>query len=131
MELVTAARMLSAIGHPMRLKTYRLLMQAGPVGLPAGQLAQTLNMAPSSLNFHLKEMISAELIHSHCEGRFVIYAATYPAMTELIQFLTDNCCGGNPCLPIALEPCAVEQQDAPSVKTTGVCSTKSSSRGAP
>lgn len=109
MELANAARMLSAIGHPMRLQAYRLLMQAGPAGLPAGQLAQALEMAPSSLNFHLKEMISAELVASRQEGRFVIYATAFPAMTELMQFLTDNCCGGNPCLPIRSDPCAQEQ----------------------
>jgi len=109
MELANAAHMLSAIGHPMRLEAYRLLMQAGPSGLPAGQLAQALEMAPSSLNFHLKEMISAGLISSRQEGRFVIYATAFSAMTELMRFLTENCCGGNPCLPIRSDPCSLEQ----------------------
>lgn len=120
MELANAARMLSAIGHPMRLQAYRLLMQAGPAGLPAGQLAQALEMPPSSLNFHLKEMISAGLIGSRQEGRFVIYATAFPAMTELIQFLTINCCGGNPCLPVPSDPCA-QTQFAPSTTTPSTC----------
>lgn len=123
MELANAARMLSAIGHPMRLQAYRLLMQAGPAGLPAGQLAQALEMAPSSLNFHLKEMISAGLIASRQEGRFVIYATAFPAMTELMQFLTDNCCGGNPCLPIPSDPCAQEQPKTASPTSTATPAT--------
>jgi DNA-binding transcriptional ArsR family regulator len=116
MELANAARMLSAIGHPVRLKAHRLLIQAGPSGLPAGQLAQSLDMPPSSLNFHLKELINAGLIQSRQEGRFVIYATTYPAMTELVQFLTDNCCGGNPCLPIRLDPCTTQQKKSGKAK---------------
>ena len=118
MELANAARMLSAICHPVRLQAYRLLMQAGPAGLPAGQLAQSLEMAPSSLNFHLKEMISAGLTTSRQEGRFVIYATVFPAMTELMQFLTDNCCGGNPCLPIRSAPCAKEPPKTASCNST-------------
>lgn len=111
MELDTASRMLLAIGHPIRLQTYRLLMQAGPSGLRAGQLAQSLTVPPSSLSFHLKEMTNAGLIESHQEGRFVIYATAYPAMAELMQFLTDNCCGGNPCLPVSTEICSVTKLD--------------------
>lgn len=106
MELDTASRMLLAIGHPIRLQTYRLLMQAGPTGLPAGNLARSLDMPPSSLSFHLKEMTQAGLIESRQEGRFVIYATAYPAMAGLMQFLTDNCCGGNPCLPVTSEICS-------------------------
>lgn len=106
MELNTASRMLLAIGHPVRLQTYRLLMQAGPTGLPAGELARSLDMPPSSLSFHLKEMTQAGLIESRQEGRFVIYATVYPAMAGLMQFLTDNCCGGNPCLPVTSEICS-------------------------
>jgi DNA-binding transcriptional ArsR family regulator len=121
MELTHAARMLSAIGHPLRLQAYRLLMQAGPAGLPAGQLAQALEMAPSSLNFHLKEMIGAELIASRQEGRFVIYATAFPAMTELMEFLTENCCGGNPCLPIRSVTCAQEQPKTASFTTPSTC----------
>jgi hypothetical protein len=65
-------------------------------------------------------MISAELIASRQEGRFVIYATAFPAMTELMQFLTDNCCGGNPCLPIPSDPCA-QKQLAPSTTTPSTC----------
>lgn len=105
MNLDQAARMLSAIGHPVRLALYRRLVQAGPNGLPAGQLAQALAMAPSSLSFHLKEMHNAGLLSSRQTGRFVIYAAVYPAMAELLTFLTEACCGGNPCLPVSPRRC--------------------------
>lgn len=108
MELSDASRMLLAIGHPIRLQTYRLLIPAGPSGLSAGRLAQDLDMPPSSLNFHLKELSRVGLITSRQQGRFVIYAAVYPAMANLMQFLTDNCCGGNPCLPITTDICHAE-----------------------
>lgn len=104
-DLNQAARMLSAIGHPARLALFRRLVQAGPAGLPAGQLAQALAMAPSSLSFHLKEMHNAGLLSSRQQGRFVIYAVVYPAMSALLAFLTDECCGGNPCLPVSPRRC--------------------------
>ena len=106
MELSDASRMLLAIGHPIRLQTYRLLIPAGPAGVSAGQLAQDLDMPPSSLNFHLKELSRVGLITSRQQGRYVIYAAVYPAMADLMQYLTDNCCGDNPCLPITTDFCS-------------------------
>lgn len=99
--LEDAALMLAAIGHPIRLQVYRELMQAGPAGLPAGEIARMLEMAPSSLNFHLRALQQSHLISSRTEGRFVIYTALFDSMSALLGFLTENCCGGNPCMPTA------------------------------
>ena len=100
MILEDAALMLAAIGHPTRLQVFRHLVQAGPQGVPAGELARELDTPPSSLNFHLRALTQHGLIDSRQEGRFVIYAARFEAMSALLEFLTDNCCGGNPCLPV-------------------------------
>ena len=101
MDVDIAARMLAAIGHPLRLKIYRALIEAGPNGRAAGELAQFLDVAPSSLSFHLKEMVHAGLIHARSQGRYVIYAVVFEAMGELMLFLARDCCQGNPCLPIS------------------------------
>lgn len=100
-KLDDAAAMLAAIGHPIRLQVFRQLVQAGPNGLPAGEIARALQMPPSSLNFHLRVLQQSGLIDSRTEGRFVIYTALFNAMSALLGFLTDNCCGGNPCIPNA------------------------------
>lgn len=96
-----AAAMLSAIGHPVRLQVFRELMQAGPNGLSAGEIARLIDMPPSSLNFHLRALQQNTLISSRTEGRFVIYTALFDSMSALLAFLTENCCGGNPCMPTA------------------------------
>ena len=97
-ELEQAAQMLAAIGHPIRLQIFRQLMQAGPQGLAAGEIARALGIAPSTLNFHLRALQSNHLIDSRTQGRFVIYAAAFESMAGLITFLTEDCCGGNPCM---------------------------------
>jgi len=108
MEMKTAARALTAIGNESRLLVYRMLIEAGPAGLPAGKLAELTRMPPSSLSFHLKELVHADLLESRQEGRFVIYAAKYQTMTDLIGFLTENCCNGNPCMPVAEQCCDIQ-----------------------
>lgn len=113
MDIKDAVKALAAIAHESRLTVYRLLVQAGPAGLPAGQLAEQTGIPPSSLSFHLKELVYADLLTSRQEGRFVIYAARFESMAELLSYLTDNCCGGEPCdatpllanpLPVRLAP---------------------------
>lgn len=99
MEMKSVVRALAAIAHESRLETYRCLVQAGPAGLSAGRLSELLGIAPSSLSFHLKELVNAGLLSSRHEGRFVFYAAEYEAMNSLLAYLTENCCGGNPCPP--------------------------------
>ena len=74
-------------------------MQAGPPGIPAGQIAALLDVAPSSLSFHLKELAHAQLVTSRQEGRFVIYSANFATMNGLLAYLAENCCGGNACSP--------------------------------
>lgn len=96
---------LVAIGHESRLAVYRLLIQKGPAGLSAGELAKLTGIPPSSLSFHLKELVHADLLVSRQEGRFVFYAVKYEAMTQLLAYLTENCCDGNPCTPITSMPC--------------------------
>lgn len=90
-------RALGALAHESRLAIFRALVVAGPDGMPAGEIAQQLGLAPSGLSFHLKDLSHAELVKSRQDGRFVIYSANFAAMTELIAFLTENCCAGAPC----------------------------------
>lgn len=100
MENKDAVIALAALAQESRLAAYRLLVQAGPGGLAASRIAEALGMAPSSLSFHLKELTRANLVVPRQEGRFVIYAAQFETMNALLGFLTQNCCGGNPCSPI-------------------------------
>jgi len=90
---------LAAIAQESRLAIFRLLVQIGPDGMAATRIAEQLDIAPSSLSFHLKELTHARLITSRSEGRFVIYAADVMVMNGLIGYLTENCCGGVPCGP--------------------------------
>ncbi|TAM06764.1 MAG: transcriptional regulator [Paraburkholderia sp.] len=92
-----AVRALGALAHDSRLAIFRLLVVAGQDGMAAGEIAQQLGLAPSSLSFHLKDLSHAELVTPRQDGRFVIYTANFDAMTELIGFLTENCCAGATC----------------------------------
>lgn len=109
METKSIVRALAAIAHESRLEAYRYLVQAGPGGLPAGQLSELVGIAPSSLSFHLKELVNAGLLASRQEGRFVFYSAQYETMNSLLAYLTENCCGGNPCSPVNLEACEIQK----------------------
>lgn len=90
---------LAAIAQESRLAIFRLLVQLGPDGMAASKIAEQLAIAPSSLSFHLKELVHAKLITARSEGRFIIYSANVAAMNGLIGYLTENCCGGIPCGP--------------------------------
>jgi DNA-binding transcriptional ArsR family regulator len=105
MENKAAVQALAALAQESRLAVYRLLVQAGPEGLAASRIAEALAIPPSSLSFHLKELSHARLIVPRQQGRFVIYAAHFDTMNALMGFLTENCCGGNPCSPIANPAC--------------------------
>lgn len=111
MKTKNAVTALAALAQESRLAVFRLLVQAGPHGLAAGLIARRLGIAPSSLSFHLKELSHAGLITSHHEGRSVIYAANFTAMSRLLGYLSDNCCGGNPCLPVSVKPCAAPTKE--------------------
>lgn len=97
MKTTTAVHALSALAHEQRLRVFRLLVKAGPAGLPAGRIGARLRSAPSSLSFHLKELNNAGLVTSRQDGRFVIYAANFTAMDALVSFLSKNCCEDSAC----------------------------------
>lgn len=100
MDSRSAVSALAALANESRLAIFRLLVQVGPEGLAASRISEQLNIPPSSLSFHLKELSHAGLAISRQEGRFVIYAAHFDTMNALMAFMSDNCCGGNPCLPV-------------------------------
>ena len=111
MQTSTAVAALSALAQDTRLAVYRLLVQQGPTGLAAGEIAGRLDIAPATLSFHLKELAHAGLVTSRQEGRFVFYAANFEAMNSLVAFLTENCCAadcGPACAPVvACKPVTV------------------------
>ncbi len=108
MKTKDAVVALAALAQATRLAVYRLLVQQGPSGLAAGEIASRLDIAPATLSFHLKELSHAGLVTSRQDGRFVYYAAQFEAMNELVAFLTENCCAadcGPPCAaPVACRP---------------------------
>lgn len=108
METNVVITALSALAQESRLAIFRHLVQVGPQGCAASKIGEALDIAPSSLSFHMKELSHAGLVTSRQEGRFVIYAANYTAMNEVLGFLTENCCGGNVCSPVSAccEPAA-------------------------
>ncbi|MDB5774394.1 MAG: transcriptional regulator [Herbaspirillum sp.] len=88
---------LSALAQESRLAVFRLLVQVGPEGMAASKIGERLSIPPSSMSFHLKELLHAQLVTSKSEGRFVIYSASFNTMNALLGFLTENCCGGDVC----------------------------------
>lgn len=100
METKTAVIALAALAQESRLAVFRSLVESGPDGLPAGKISELTGIAPSSLSFHLKELSHAAMVNSRQDGRYVIYTANFSTMTELLGFLTENCCGGASCLPV-------------------------------
>jgi len=101
MEQSRAVAALAALAQDNRLAVYRLLVQAGPEGMPAGSIADTLELAPNTLTFHFDRLRQAGLVTARRQGRSMIYVAHYEVMNEIIAYLTENCCGGAPeqCLP--------------------------------
>ena len=97
MKTQTAVTSLSALAQESRLTVFRLLIQAGAEGLPAGKISEATGIAPSALSFHLKELNHAGWVSSESAGRFVIYRANTELMNELIAYLTENCCAGVSC----------------------------------
>ncbi|WP_456304318.1 ArsR/SmtB family transcription factor [Acidiphilium multivorum] len=83
----------AALAHEHRLAAYRLLVEAGPAGMAAGDIAERIGLVPSSLTFHIQALLRAELISQRRVSRHVIYAADFTAMNSLIGFLVQNCCG--------------------------------------
>ena len=105
MEKMDALAALAALAQGSRLDIYRLLVQAGVDGLPAGQIGEQLGLPSATLAFHLKELKNAGLATFTRKGRSLIYAAVYPTMNALLAYLTESCCGRSTtssCLPVCL-----------------------------
>jgi DNA-binding transcriptional ArsR family regulator len=106
MDQQRAIAALGALAQETRLALYRLLVVAGPAGLPAGIVAERLGVAPSSLSFHLQQLLHAGLITQRRLGRQLIYSAEYAAMNGLLAYLTENCCGRDAVGAPACDPAA-------------------------
>src|ERR1700675_591139 len=105
MDQVSAIAALGALAQETRLALFRLLVTCGPQGLAAGAICERLGGAPSSLSFHLQELVHAGLITQRRLSRNLIYSAEYGRMNELLLYLTENCCGrGDACTLPACNP---------------------------
>ena len=104
METANAVAALAALAQENRLEIFRLLVQAGPQGMAAGQVAERLGLAPNTLTFHFDRLRFAGLVTVRRDGRSMIYAARFAALNDLVSFLTENCCQGAPekCAPAAI-----------------------------
>jgi DNA-binding transcriptional ArsR family regulator len=106
---------LGALAHEHRLAIFRLLVERGPAGLPAGRIAERVGLVPSSLTFHLQNLQRGGLIAQRREGRQLIYSADFDAMTALVGYLTDNCCAES-----AVECCPPVRQPKPAKRAVKV-----------
>ena len=98
---------LGAMAQETRLDIFRLLVQKGPEGLPAGEIGERLGLPSPTLSFHLNQLRFAGLVTSRRASRSIIYSANFKAMSDLLAYLTENCCGGKPelCVPAATSGC--------------------------
>lgn len=92
MKMSDALDVLGALAQPSRLAVFRYLIRTGPDGAPAGQIATDLEVHVATLSFHLNALKQAELVHARRESRQIIYSVNFARMTDLIGFLTENCC---------------------------------------
>ena len=95
MKPAQVVKALAALAQPTRLAVYRLLVARGPEGMAAGQVAEKLKVSPATLSFHLRTLSHAGLLDSRQDGRFVYYVANFAVMNGMVDYLTENCCGGN------------------------------------
>lgn len=103
---------MAALAQEHRLAVFRLLVQAGPEGLPAGSLAEQVGLPASSMSFHLAQLSHAGLARQRRQGRSIIYSADYAAMSALVGYITENCCRGASCAPeSACSPQNREERD--------------------
>jgi ArsR family transcriptional regulator, arsenate/arsenite/antimonite-responsive transcriptional repressor len=118
METLEAVTALAALAQETRLGVFRLLVEAGPEGLPAGAIAESLDVPPATLSFHLKELSRAGLAHARQDGRFVIYSADFERMAALMTYLTRNCCKGMPSECLETVETALSRCCAPAKRTS-------------
>jgi ArsR family transcriptional regulator, arsenate/arsenite/antimonite-responsive transcriptional repressor len=97
MKPAAAVNRLAALAQGSRLAVFRLLVQAGDEGLCVSDIGARLKVAPATLSFHLKELTNAGLIKARQQSRFIYYSADFRSMSDLVAYLTENCCGGRPC----------------------------------
>lgn len=114
MESNDAVAALLALAQESRLGIFRLLVEAGPQGLPAGQIAEQMGLPAATLSFHLAHLKRAGLIACRRDGRSLIYSADFNEMSRLVGFLTENCCGGNAahCAPARGIPQALRKRSS-------------------
>ena len=115
MKTKSAVIALAALAQDTRLAIFRLLVEAGPAGVPAGGIAAQLGIAAPTLSFHLKELAHAGLVEAEPQGRFIVYRADFNAMNALVGYLTENCCRASgacttECAPGAAPDCAPAAQ---------------------
>ncbi len=94
MKPAQVVKALAALAQPTRLSIYRLLVTRGPEGMAAGQIAEKLKVSPATMSFHFKSLSHAGLVESRQDGRFIYYAANFAVMNGMVDYLTENCCGG-------------------------------------
>jgi ArsR family transcriptional regulator len=104
LDEAAAVAALAALAQPMRLRVFRALVGAGPAGLTPGTLTATLGLPPSSLSFHLKELVHAGLAQAERQGRHLVYRPAVGRMNALLAYLTDHCCHGEPCGLVTTPP---------------------------
>lgn len=104
---------LGALAQETRLDIFRLLVEKGPEGLPAGEIGERLGQPSPTMSFHLSQLRFAGLVESRRESRSIIYNANYKAMNELLGYLTENCCGGRPelCAPAIATACGPKETE--------------------
>ena len=117
MESSNAVAALGALAQENRLDVFRLLVQAGPDGMAAGDIAERLRIAPATLSFHLAQLRHAGLIVVRRDGRSLIYSTNYDGMNDLMSFLTENCCGG--AISCAVPACEPRSRTLTSRKSRG------------
>jgi ArsR family transcriptional regulator len=111
---------LSALAQETRLEIFRLLVQKGPEGVPAGEIGERLGQPSPTLSFHLNQLRFAGLVTSRRQSRLIIYSANYKAMNDVLAYLTENCCAGRPelCATARCAPIETRQVQAKTVRET-------------
>ena len=109
---------LSALAQETRLEIFRLLVQKGPEGVPAGEIGERLGQPSPTLSFHLNQLRFAGLVTSRRQSRLIIYSANYKAMNDVLAYLTENCCAGRPelCAPATCAPSETKTVQAKTVR---------------
>jgi len=117
MEITSAVGALAALAQETRLSIFRVLIEAGPEGVSAGRIGETLDVPPATMSFHLKELARAHLVSTRQESQFIYYAVDFERMAELMTFLTQNCCRGMPEKCLSVVETALGRCCPPKLKT--------------